>query len=343
MNQQGWRRRRWMLLPVIAVAMVSAGCGVSSGSAVVVATAGPATIAISPAGTGPVTAGVDVAVVVERRATVTDIAVTEGANVVKGQDLLSVYTIGDSAAISTALNQLRADEKELESVRARDGASAKTTFDLLDKVAQDRQALTDIKSNPLVVTAPIDGRISGLAITAGVQITRTDVVMHVIDDRRMKVTVQIARSYLDLISSGQAAVLTLPGGAGTNYQATVTNVGVSTADGSADVAAVPVTVELPKPADGTLVVGTEAYVRLPITRDAAVTVNSLAVLGAAQQPYVFVAVNGRVEQRPVVTGVSDGDRTEIITGVSAGEQVVISGGQQLVTGDDVRAAGAETP
>ena len=51
--------------------------------------------------------------------------------------------------------------------RARDGVGAASTLALLDQIALDRQALTDLKSTPLSIAAPADGHVSGLAVQAG--------------------------------------------------------------------------------------------------------------------------------------------------------------------------------
>ena len=40
-------------------------------------------------------------------------------------------------------------------------------------------------------------------------------------------------------------------------------------------------------------------------------------------PVVNVVVNEQIEERPVVTGISDGFETEIIDGLSEGEVVVV--------------------
>lgn len=327
---------------LVGLALVTAtACAADPGAEVITAPAAAALIQIAPGGTGPVQAGVDHAVVVERRATVTTVAVTEGAQVRQGQELLSVFTIGDSSAIATATNLLREHEKELESVRARDGVGATTTIAMLGQIARDRQTLTDLKSAPLVVSAPAEGRVSGLSVQAGREITRTDVVLHVIDDRILRLTVPVPAAYRDLLAAGQPAVLTLPGGSGATFNAAVVAVGPTTLAGTvaagltAQSETVPVVVELPNP--GGIALGRAAYVRFPVDRPAAVAVNSLAVLGSGQEPFVFVVADSRIEQRTVVTGASDGDTTEILAGLAAGDEVVISGGHQLATGDSIRA------
>jgi hypothetical protein len=61
-----------------------------------------------------------------------------------------------------------------------------------------------------------------------------------------------------------------------------------------------------------------------------------AVRKAGDQDVVFVLKDDRVERRAVRTGAADGDRVEIVSGVSAGEQVVVEGPPELTNGSKVR-------
>jgi hypothetical protein len=64
-----------------------------------------------------------------------------------------------------------------------------------------------------------------------------------------------------------------------------------------------------------------------------------AVRKAGDQDVIFVLKDDRVERRAVRTGAADGDRIEIVSGVSAGEQVVVDGPPELTDGSKVRVQG----
>ena len=53
------------------------------------------------------------------------------------------------------------------------------------------------------------------------------------------------------------------------------------------------------------------------------------------QAYAFVVLNGLVDRRAVTTGGADGDRVEVLAGLNAGERVVVSPPQTLVSGEPV--------
>jgi len=61
-----------------------------------------------------------------------------------------------------------------------------------------------------------------------------------------------------------------------------------------------------------------------------------AVRAADGKSIVFVLREGRVERRAVSVGTATGDQTEVLAGVTAGEQVVVEGPQTLKDGDKVK-------
>jgi hypothetical protein len=66
------------------------------------------------------------------------------------------------------------------------------------------------------------------------------------------------------------------------------------------------------------------------------TVHKDAVTRDEGRPLVFVIAGGRVEQRSVVLGESVGQRFTVLSGLRAGEQVVVRGNEQLSSGAAVR-------
>ena len=61
-----------------------------------------------------------------------------------------------------------------------------------------------------------------------------------------------------------------------------------------------------------------------------------AVRTADGRSIVFVMHEDRVERRAVSVGTTIGDQTEVLSGVNAGERVVIEGPQTLKDGDKVK-------
>jgi HlyD family secretion protein len=74
----------------------------------------------------------------------------------------------------------------------------------------------------------------------------------------------------------------------------------------------------------------------PRTAVARAIVPKSAVRSIDGRAVVFVVAGDRVERRAVSVGEENGDRVEVLSGVSAGERVVVDGPQNLKDGDKVK-------
>ena len=82
-------------------------------------------------------------------------------------------------------------------------------------------------------------------------------------------------------------------------------------------------------------------IELRTLEDSTATVQDAAVAigcepGQIAKSIVFVIHDDRVERRAVGVGSTIGDSTEVLSGVSAGERVVVDGPQTLKDGDKVK-------
>lgn len=93
---------------------------------------------------------------------------------------------------------------------------------------------------------------------------------------------------------------------------------------------------------GELIPGAFASIDLLLEETAdALMIPSIALVPELESPYVFVLVDGRVEQRRIVTGVRTESRVQVLSGLRPGDIVITTGLQQLRAGDrvDVRIVG----
>lgn len=68
-----------------------------------------------------------------------------------------------------------------------------------------------------------------------------------------------------------------------------------------------------------------------------------AVIDAGQGPFVRIVKEGKVASRPVQVAAFREDGVAISGGLDAGEQVIVSGANKLVDGQDVRAPATTPP
>ena len=91
-------------------------------------------------------------------------------------------------------------------------------------------------------------------------------------------------------------------------------------------------------AGGELFPGAFASVELMLDRtEGALMIPAVALVPELESPYVFVIVDGKAEQRRIVTGVRTENRVQVLSGLRAGDIVITTGLQQLRAGADVDA------
>ena len=85
--------------------------------------------------------------------------------------------------------------------------------------------------------------------------------------------------------------------------------------------------------DTLLVPGMYANVSLGQAFEDIILVPNTAIYERGQLPVVFVDKDGRAEMRIVKTGRRVGNRLEIVSGLHAGERIVVENGAKLKNGD----------
>jgi RND family efflux transporter MFP subunit len=94
-------------------------------------------------------------------------------------------------------------------------------------------------------------------------------------------------------------------------------------------------VKLDLPQTPGLMAGQFARLTLPVGESASLRVPISTVVQRGQLELVFVAANQQAQMRLVKTGKQVGDEVEILSGLTAGETVVIDGARQLTDGQPV--------
>ena len=82
-----------------------------------------------------------------------------------------------------------------------------------------------------------------------------------------------------------------------------------------------------------------AFVRIDVVRDSiadAVLMPREAVVRELQSAYVFVAKDGVAEKRSVTLGLEEDDHIQAISGIAAGEQVIVAGQGGLKDGSAIK-------
>ncbi|MBR73039.1 MAG: hypothetical protein CMM30_08900 [Rhodospirillaceae bacterium] len=83
--------------------------------------------------------------------------------------------------------------------------------------------------------------------------------------------------------------------------------------------------------------GQSVTIIIPVgSKKDSITVHKDALVNVAGQTFVFVAIEGKAQIRPITIGSSIGNRFEVINGLQDGEQVVIRGNERLQPGQSIK-------
>jgi len=196
--------------------------------------------------------------------------------------------------------------------------SAKASLEL----AQERLEQTIIKS-------PIDGVIAQRFLDKGDSASPTRPFVSIVDMDVVKVIAKVPEREVNEVKLGQKAIIKPDALPTENFSGEVVNISpiIDRASQTCDVE-----IEVSN-SDYRLKPGMFTSIELTVQRHEEVPViPSDVILKEDGDKYVFVVDNGKAVKNFVVTGISDGVKTEIVSGLKAGEQLVVEGYHTLKDG-----------
>ena len=261
------------------------------------------------------------------------------------RDLKELYEIG-------AASQMEIDQAELQlqtAVAQRNSTLSQLEAGMqnaLSSVEQLNTVLENVDARGNVI-APSSGTLVTMNATEG-GFTSTTMPVAVIDGvEQMKAVVQVSEALVPKLSAGDTADVSVSA-ANQTFEAVIRSVERAA---NMQTRLYTVTLTLPSDADG-LLAGMFADVTFhtDVSEDT-IVVPTEAVLTRGETQYVFVVENGAAKYVEVLTGLTGNGVTEVLSGLSAGQQLVTVGQAYLSDGDPVRivsgesapAGGAESP
>jgi membrane fusion protein (multidrug efflux system) len=319
--------------------LVLAGCASGTGETnVVVTRVRVGTLTVTPGGAAAVFAAHEATVTVARHGTVTSLSVVPGQHVQEGQQVAVVRELGTPTEQRALASQLEGLQTLLTGQRQTMGPYSPQVGDTLSRIAAVREQLAQVIGAPAVLTAPQTGVVAALDVGPGSDVDTSKPLMRIVDMSSVRITIGLAGEYRNVVHAGDGGRLVVAGSGGREVPATVTALVPSAqTDGGFQVTATAVN------ADALVATGTTAYLRLQESVPGALTVPTRAVLGTSAKPYVYVVDNGHASLVPVMVGPSDGTWTQVLSGLHAGQRVVLTGNQNLADRQAVHVSGEQVP
>lgn len=184
-----------------------------------------------------------------------------------------------------------------------------------------------------LVTAPFDGLVDDLYLDPGEYAKVEALVAHIIQADRIKVAFGAAERDVTLLKVGQEASFTLDSLPGETFAGRVTFVALS-ADTRTNT--YPMEITAPNP-DGRLRSGMVAQVLLTRrTVSQTVAAPTFAVVPKEDENVVFVLAGDKAARRKVETGIRENGWIQVVSGLAAGEPLIVKGQRDLQDGQTVK-------
>ena len=300
--------------------------------------------------------GADLIVIAPEAARIAELPKAEGDRVRRG-DLLVRFEIPSLAAeIATRRAEVARAEARLQNARAAQtrahdlfdrGIAARREVEESDREhaeaeaglgeARGTLAAAEMSASRSTVRATFDGIVARRAHNPGdfVEAAASDVILRVIDPRRLEVSASIPLADISRVTIGASGRLAgAPGDEGIALKVVSRPAAVQP-----DTAAAPVRLAFGSPV--TFAAGTPVQVDIDAEQHTnVVIVPEPAIVREGEETFLFVAMGNKAQRRPVMLGLSDGVHAEIRSGLQAGEPVIVRGQAGLPDGATIN---VETP
>lgn len=266
---------------------------------------------------------------------ITEIPVRLGSVVSAGDLLVRISAEEIAAKLNQAtaqLNQARRNLEREEKLLARKASTKETVNSMRELYAVAKAGHDEAKTmrGYTVITAPFDGVITRKNAHSGDLATPGSPLLLLESNNNLQVVTAVPESLILGIKTGDKLTIAVPS-ADLQTTGTVAEIAPS-ADPSSRTA--PVKIDL-EPSAG-LRSGQFARVAFPGKIHKSLFIPASAVLTVGQMDKVFVNENDKAHLRLVRTGMHHDGHIEILSGLAAGELVVVSNNQLLVNGQPLQ-------
>jgi membrane fusion protein (multidrug efflux system) len=275
---------------------------------------------------------------------VTRLAFDSGQRVRAGQLLADMNSRAQQADVAAAQAALRDAEQQLRrgGELAQAQLLARGQYDTLRANRDAAVAALQARRAAVAdrtITAPFAGVLGLRQVSVGALVAPGTVITTLDDDSTIKLDFTLPEAAFSALASGQAIVAASDAWPGITFDGRNADI-----DSRVDqqTRAVRVRAELPNP-DAKLRPGMLLRVQVQLPSRQALVLPELAVQQEAEQGYVFrVGAGDTVEQVPVTLGARQRGQVEVVSGLKAGDRVVVEGTVKLHAGSRIVEAGKDT-
>jgi len=248
-----------------------------------------------------------------------------GKAIENAQDNLKAATI--TAPVAGRLVSVVSGGLSLESMMS----SLMSSFGSMIPSGLSSSALTGMTSSFGSLGLP-----SGGPLVPGSYVMPGSPLFTIVDLKSMSMSAKVDESDIAKIQTGQPATVSLEAYPEKSFPGSVVKVADTATTNEAGAVAFEVTVQM-DPADINLKIGMSGSANLVVARKQGVMVVPIdSIVEKKGKKYVFKVVDGKARLTEVSVGISNEEDVEILTGLKAGDKVVVKGTEKLQDGQGVK-------
>jgi HlyD family secretion protein len=225
-------------------------------------------------------------------------------------------------AVADAQDNLTAAEQALANT-----GPGSLDIELKQQQVASAQAVLDNAEAALgnaTLVAPFDGIVSQVNVDAGQTVSAGTVAIVIIDPSNVEMSATVDEIDVPQVQVGQKVVVSLDALPNDEFSGVVSTISI-VGNSQSGVVSYPVTIKLTDPSGVQLRQGMSATATITTQEvDNVLLVPAAAISSSSTNPTVTVMVNGVPEVRSVKVGQSNDQYTEIVSGLNAGDEVVIT-------------------
>ena len=184
------------------------------------------------------------------------------------------------------------------------------------------------------ILADFNGIVTEVSVVEGVIPIQGEKLVTVESTDKVKVEITVSKYDLEKIAVGQTATIDI---AGKKYDGRVIKINGMATTNASGAAVVGAEIEIDNP-DSSIYLGIEARVEIHIAEvTGAVAIPVELINSDKEGDFVFIADNGVVVKKRITTGITSDSYSEVIEGLSEGDQVITATGSDLEEGMTVTA------
>jgi len=264
--------------------------------------------------------------------------ISEGERVKEGQVVAQIDTadIEANVALAEATLAMAKSEYDRAVTLSRQGVEAAQTLEKAreaQEVAQARRDAAAVALSRATIRSPLDGVVDDVPVELGEYIDPGQMVARIIQDDRMKIVAQLPEQHAGDIKEGAPVKIRASLSGDEQYEGKVLYLS-HTASESTRTYRLEVAFDN---ASRLLRAGQIVKIRMvKRTIENAVVVPLRTVVASREGRFVFTENDGVAHQKRVQIGAFDRDRVQIVSGLTVGERLIVSGQRLVTAGDRVR-------